>query len=225
MEAIIAMPSVRGDIRIETMTSVIDTMGVLRDSGISASFAWQTFAEAPVARNMLTYKFLNSTADILIMQDDDIAVAPAVVQRMLGAGHPFMGVYAPPRGLDLNRFAECIREGMSIREATHQTAPLIGAPADVADGMVPVEYIGGGFLFMHRSVFDTIAEAGLAHPFNYAVPGGTMTFHGFFNNIATETQMLSEDFAFCQRYRQAGGTIYAYRGTGVSHFGVREYMS
>ncbi len=225
MEAVIAMPSVRGDVRIETMTSVITTMDVLRASGIRSSLAWQTFAEAPVARNILTYNFMNSSADILIMQDDDIGIAPMVVERMLGAGYPMMGVYAPPRGLDLDRFADYVRQGMSVREACHATAPLIGPATDIDHAFVEVDYIGGGFLFMHRSVFETIEAAGLARPFDYNVPGGKMTFRSFFNNIATDTQMLSEDYAFCQRYREAGGTIHAYRGEGVSHYGVREYRS
>lgn len=225
MEAVISMPSVRGDVRIETMTSVITTMNVLRDWGIDACFAWQTFAEASVARNLLAWNFLNSPADLLIMQDDDIAVAPEVVDRMLRAGHPMTGVYAPRRGLDLAEFAEHVRRGLSVREACHATAPLIGPDTDVDDAIVEVEYIGGGFLCIHRAVFEAIEVAGLAPPFEYGVPGGAMTFRGFFNSVSTETQMLSEDYAFCQRYRQAGGAIHAYRGEGVSHFGVREYHS
>ncbi len=225
MRALIAMPSVRGAVCIQTMHTVINMIETLRENGVDAGFAWQTYAEVHTARNMLTQAFLDSGADLLIFIDDDMAIESHVVRRLLGAGLPLVGVYAPPRGLDLQRFADYIQEGFSVREACHAAAPLIGPQTRADDAIVEVDYIGGGVLFIRREVFATLDQAGLAPAYEHSSPAGATSFRGYFNPVVTDQQLTGEDFAFCQRYRQAGGRIYAYKGEGVSHFGMMRFDS
>ena len=225
MQALVAMPSVRGQVCIQTMHTVINMMETLRNAGVNAGFAWQTYAEVHTARNMLTNVFMNSSADLLVFIDDDMAIETHVVERLLAADKPMVGVYAPPRGLDLDRFADYIQEGYTVRDARHAVAPLIGPQTPADHAMVEVDHIGGGVLFIRREVFETLDSAGLAPGYEHSSPGGVTSFRGYFNPVVTDQEMTGEDFAFCQRYRQAGGRIYAYKGEGVSHFGMMRFDS
>ena len=225
MRALIAMPSVRGAVCIQTMHTVINMIDTLRAAGIDAGFAWQTYAEVHTARNMLAQSFMDSGADLLIFIDDDMAIESRVVRILLAADKPLLGVYAPPRGLDLDRFADFIQQGFSVREACHAAAPLIGPKTPVDDAIVEVDHIGGGVLFIRREVFETLETAGLAPAYEHSSPAGAASFRGYFNPVVTDRELTGEDFAFCQRYRRAGGRIYAYKGEGVSHFGMMRFDS
>ena len=225
MRALIAMPSVRGAVCIQTMHTVINMIETLREAGVTAGFAWQTYAEVSTARNMLTQVFLDSDAELLIFIDDDMAIETPVVRRLLAADKPLLGVYAPPRGLDLERFADFIQQGVPTRQARHAATPLIGPPTHADDAIVEVDHIGGGVLFIRREVFGALDRAGLAPAYDHSSPGSSTTFRGYFNPVVTDQQMTGEDFAFCQRYRKTGGRIYAYKGEGISHFGMMRFES
>lgn len=221
MKAIIGMPSGRGDVRVEVMASVIDCMKELARIGIEADFVAVSYAEPAVARNRLAAYFLKSGADLLIMQDDDVAIRPAIVKRMIEVDRPMVGVYLPQRRMDLERYAGHARAGLSPRAARHATSPLIGPATEQDNCILEVDKIGGGFLILKREVFELIDRSGQVKAFGFGLPGDQSHLTGYFNNIVDQegTSYLGEDYSFCRRYAKAGGRIFAYKGPGVTHHG------
>ena len=227
MKAIIGMPSGRGDVRVEVMASVIDTMKELSGSGIEADFVAVSYAEPAVARNRLAAYFLDGEADLLIMQDDDVAIAPAIVKRIVEVDRPMVGIYLPQRRLDLDAYAGHAKAGMAPRAARHATVPLIGPPTGQDNCILEVDRIGGGFLFLKRDVFRQIDRSGQVKAYAFGLPSAQSRLTGYFNNIVGEdgASYLGEDYSFCQRYKAAGGRIFAYKGPGITHYGVFGFES
>ncbi|MEM7443700.1 MAG: hypothetical protein AAF414_10270 [Pseudomonadota bacterium] len=226
-KAIIGMPSGRGDVRVEVMASVINTIKELGRLGIEADFVCVSYAEPSVARNRLATYFLGTDADLLIMQDDDVAILHTIVRRIVEFDARMVGIYLPQRRLDLTKFGEHVKSGLPVRTAVHAAAPLIGPPTEQDNCIMEVDKIGGGFLVMKRDVFAAIDQTGLASTYEFGVPGSTTSYKGYFNNVIEEggSNYLGEDYSFCWRFKKAGGRIFAYKGPGITHYGIFGFES
>ena len=226
-KAVLAMPSGRGDVRIETMGSVVRTIQHLKEENIDVTFMSVTYAEPAMARNRIAASFLDSDADVLMMLDDDVSIHPTLVLQLLRLNKPFIGVYLPQRQLSLDAFAEHVRSGKDVRAARLAAAPPVGPSTDADGGAFEVSHISGGFLMLRRSVFELIDAAGLSSPIRLTLPGGSHHVGGYFSNISEPDQgvFLSEDYSFCRRYTEAGGKIIAYKGPGVTHHGAFAFES
>ena len=104
----------------------------------------------------------------------------------------------------------------------HATAPLIGPPTGQDNCILEVDRIGGGFLLLKREVFQQIDRSGQVKAYGFGLPSAQSELKGYFNNIIGEdgTSYLGEDYSFCHRYKTAGGRIFAYKGPGITHYGV-----
>jgi hypothetical protein len=227
MKAVIGVPTGRGVIRAETMLSLFETNGVLRRNGYSPDWLSIAFAEPAMARNFLAHEFLKREADLLIMQDDDVAVSTNIVQRMLDLGKEFTGVYLPQRKLDFAVYSDNLREGMPSRQAQLKANPPIGEPMETDNAIVRTGPISAGFLMLRRAVFARIDDGVGALEFIQRLPGGEYRLKGYFNNIQNEQtgRFISEDISFCERYLNSGGEIFAYKGPGITHYGAIGFHS
>ena len=82
--------------------------------------------------------------------------------------------------------------------------------------------ISRGCLFLKREVFQQIDRSGQVKAYAFGLPSAQSELKGYFNNIVGDdgTSYLGEDYSFCQRYKAAGGRIFAYKGPGITHYGV-----
>jgi hypothetical protein len=82
-----------------------------------------------------------------------------------------------------------------------------------------IKHGGTGFMLIRRDVFDTLApEVG------YYTNGGTTIGRGekvydFFQVGNVNHELLSEDYFFCHKYRELGGTVWAAPWCELGHFG------
>ena len=95
------------------------------------------------------------------------------------------------------------------------------------DGFGPVAYLGTGFMLIKRAVVDQVVAA---HPelkarLGDTSGGGTMEATMIFETfIEAETgEHLSEDYAFCRRWRDLGGQVFADFQTRLTHVGHASY--
>jgi GT2 family glycosyltransferase len=206
---------------------VINTIKELDRLGIDSEFVCVSYAEPSVARNRMVKFFLDTDSDLLIMQDDDVAIAPTIVRRILEFDEAMVGIYLPQRRLDLKRYADHVRAGLPPRAAAHATAPLIGPDTEQDNCILEVDKIGGGFLAIRREAFRQIDRADLAKEYAFGLPGAQTTYKGYFNNLIEEdgASYLGEDYSFCWRYKKAGGRIFAYKGPGITHYGIFGFES
>jgi hypothetical protein len=94
--------------------------------------------------------------------------------------------------------------------------------------LIEVEDIGTGFLLIKRKVIQTMFDKfpklkynnsinidNAAEPFMYALFDTSIDKHGNY---------LSEDYTFCERWRELGGKIYADTSIGLSHTGYYSFQ-
>jgi hypothetical protein len=101
--------------------------------------------------------------------------------------------------------------------------PSAGNAVEVADGFAQVAYVGSGVMLARREVVQRVTDA---HPELVAdledLGGPTpMIFEPMIEPDSGEH--LSEDYAFCRRWRDLGGEIWADVQSRYSHIGHAVY--
>ena len=230
MHIMIGIPSARGVICSNTVSTLVSLCRILGDMKVRYQFTCVAHADVTVARNTLASVFLSSPCDVFVGMDDDVGISEELLRKLLTLQYNFVGVYLPQRSLDLSRFEQAVLAGHRGRAAQYAAAPHVphspNEPAALSEGGIrKVERIGTGFYVMRRSILETMIKNGIAVREVVNQANFTGVQYGFFNNIAINDRYLSEDYSFCERVRQAGFDIYAYAGPGVSHTGSMTFES
>ena len=225
MHAMIVCPSDRGLLHFETVASIYDIQQLLLRSGHSYEFSVTAFTEIVAARNQAATRFLDSGADMLIGIDDDNGVSEEAFSVMLDADVGFIGVCSPQRVMDLDKYAEGVRKGFSNLDAQRYAAPLVNGPG-TPEGISEIDGVGGGFFILRRAPLKALVDRGLVSRRTEASSQGESETYDFYDLTMDETgRELAEDLSFCKRLRDAGFTIYIYKGPGVDHSGEATFHS
>lgn len=110
--------------------------------------------------------------------------------------------------------------------------PMPGAAID-ADGVLEVREAGTGMMLVHREVFEKMAEH-FAHEIAYesdqgALSGDREREYDFFSvgvrmdPVLKYRRYLSEDWFFCQRWREIGGRVLMQTRLQCQHIGQLTY--
>ena len=229
MKVLIATPTVQGTVTsayARTLVSLTQCLG-----GLGAAYAFMTIDNADVisARNLLAHAFMQDDSFThLLFIDSDMAVQPAVMHRLFALQAPIAGVAYPQRRLDLNIFAQAVRDDKELEQAkavaSTFTLRLSRGRKQVRDNIMEVEGLGFGFVLMEKNLMKRLVAAGLARPMSLERFGQTDLvgeMHDFFSELTdADGGRLAEDHAFCERVRLLGDTpVLAYIGPGVGHVG------
>ena len=93
---------------------------------------------------------------------------------------------------------------------------------------IKVNYGATGFMLIHRSVFETIIkkrpDLKYYNDIDFYMKGGD-NFYDFFSvRVNPKTKKYeSEDYGFCQLWRECGGEIYCATDTNLTHIGRHHY--
>jgi hypothetical protein len=107
----------------------------------------------------------------------------------------------------------------------------VGSGVDAPEyrsGFIEVEGLGAGCLLVRRDAVKAMIEKFPDMIYGYvSVPetrfmGAKRTF-GFFDSYRVAEGKVSEDIAFCRRYREAGGKIWGSTAYQVAHVGPYEF--
>jgi len=173
------------------------------------------------ARAGMLVRFLASPATHLLFVDADIGFAPEAVFRLLASGRDVIGGVYPRKGLDLAGLREAVADGdpNPMGRAVRPEFEPLGAPG--VDGLVPAAAVGTGFLMVSREAAQRLTEgypqlrARLGDVSGSRVAEAVMVFDSF---VEPETGRYLADFeAFCRRWRDLGGEVWADPGCQVSH--------
>lgn len=163
------------------------------------------------ARNTQASTFwLRTDYEALLFIDGDIDFTPDDVAKLWNLGED----------------VACAAYAMK-REAGGVTAWKDGRLVDLDDFVepTPVDYAGTGFLMIRRAAFARLAKA---HPELRHMEGNGEVW-GFFSTFITddadwkERFFVSEDYAFCERWRALGGKIWLEPSIRLGHWGVHRY--
>lgn len=185
-------------------------------------------------RNTLLAKFLDSgTATHLMFIDADIGFDPGQVVRMLEFDHDVVAGLYPLKAIDWEAGARArVQAGES-----EETAPLryVGVPCEGMemereDGFITGRFAGAGFLLIKRPALLAMTAA-YSHTrylqsHTQAVPDSSANLYALFDPmIEPDTgNYLSEDYAFCRRWRDIGGRIWLDTKGRLTHVGPHEFL-
>jgi hypothetical protein len=226
----LATPCQGGRVSIFFLRSVLDLQRACADRGVGLHV--ELLPDEHViarGRSRLAARFLaQAGATHLLFVDADVGFSPASVFRLLDADKDLCAAAYPLKSIDWEKVRAAARAGTADLAASGlgyvvRFLPTPGARIEVDEaGFAQVAYAGTGFLMIRRSALVRVAEA---HPELVAVldDGSTATMV-FETMVEPETgEHLSEDYAFCRRWRDLGGEVWTDVTARLTHVGHAAY--
>ena len=165
----------------------------------------------PKARNEIVAEFLASDKSHLLMVDSDMGWEPDSVVRLLASPHRVIGAvgrkkYSAPNS-DPNVWCAVFPKGPLVQDD---------------HGAVEVERIGTGFLMVSREALKLMIAA---HPEWKRTAPDRMPERAkpFYHRVFAFADEVSEDFAFCDSWREIGGKVWVDPDIELSHVGEYDY--
>lgn len=161
-----------------------------------------------ISRNLLTHDFLETDADKLLMWDADVLASPSHVTRITSHDEPLVGGLYCKKEKQGRPCLEALPDGKSVKNAR---------------GLVPVRYIGTGFMCIARHLIEEIKRD---YPeIWYNEEQTDRRLHDFWTVGVHPVlrRYLTEDWWFCERTSGLGYTVYADSEVMLQHEGRAIY--
>lgn len=185
------------------------------------------------ARSRMATYFLEETRHThMLFVDADIAFRPDHVFRLLEAGKDLVGGVYPLKKVHWEKVRSALAAGIKDIQAA-SLGYVVGFPPNPDknvhlddQGFAAVNAIGTGFMLISRQAMQRVNDA---HPelrcnladMNFAPKQTTLFFDTMIDPDTREH--LSEDYAFCRRWRDLGGEVWADFRTRLTHIGHAAY--
>ena len=206
---LIAVPAYGEALKVQCVQSLLQLQKMLQARGVKVRFDFTSYAEVAAVRNLFGTLIVEHTnASHLLFVDTDMQFRSETVERLIDAHKQVIGCF----------YARRTDRGGVVG--------VVDTPTQVpADGLIEAAAVGMGLCLIESSVFRKLAASGTVtsqteHPFEHRLRGPLL---GFFNPPAGETAYMSEDIAFCRRWRGFGGKVHAFVREQIGHVGEKVY--
>lgn len=209
------------------MTSMIKLQLLLIKNGIQLLYD-TTENESLVhrARNVSVGRFMQKTnADIFMFIDADVDFDPEAVLRLIKSNHDISVACYPKKVVMWEQAANAVKKGDNRDMSMLSSSLVVNFGAQriaVNDGFIQILDGPTGFMCIKRNVFKKLEEE---FPElwckNDHQNRDFEDYHACFDCMIDpkNKRYLSEDYAFCRRWQQVGGKIYADINTTLGHVG------
>lgn len=214
VKLLISTPCGSGSYRREYVKSMLKTVIALRQWG--AHVDWHEHPNAsdlPLARAMLFGKFYRSPFTHMLQIDDDMGWEPVDVARMLLLKQEFVAAAGPRKAVDdVQKFAFSNADDFGNILPVHQHA---------VTGLLDVTDVGGAFVMIDQACARRMVEAygGL----EFTASDGRPYWHLYLPFVLNK-RAIGEDFAFCYRWRAAGGRVLVLPDVRLQHAGAYTWV-
>jgi hypothetical protein len=204
----ICMPCYGGQLTESTFMSYIKWANTCRQLGIDWTMETMT-NESLIsrARNTLTAKFLhNKESTHLMFIDADIGFEPWHLLVMLNRDVDVIGGLYPMKSLPIKW---CVNGFEGAEEG--------------ADGLQEVSKTGTGFMLIKRHVFEKLDAHPATKPFinDIGLPAELNPYmKTYFDTAVRENRYYSEDWTFCENWRDLGGKVWVDKRVLLRHTGT-----
>ena len=204
----ICMPCYGGQLTEATFMSFIKWGNTCRQLGIDWTVETMT-NESLIsrARNTLTAKFLNTEGSThLMFIDADIGWEPWHLLVLLNRQVDVIGGLYPMKSLPVKW---CVN-GIPGQE-------------EGVDNLVEVTKTGTGFLLIKKEVFDKLNAHPAVRHFNNDIgldPALDKYMKTYFDTAVRENRYYSEDWTFCENWRDIGGQVWVDKRVLLRHVGT-----
>jgi hypothetical protein len=230
----LAVPCYGGQLNLYFVKSLLHLQDACRARGIGLEVELMG-GEALITRgrSRLAAQFLaHPKATHILYIDADIGFGPETVFRLLESGKEVVAAVCPLKKIDWEKARMAAKADVADLQAASigyvvRFLPTPDKSIEVENGFAQVAYGGTGFLMITRQAMQRLSDA---HPELRAkmgdmadnlAPEAVMVFDTM---IEPETgQYLSEDYAFCRRWRDLGGEIWADVTARLTHVGHAAY--
>jgi len=205
----ICMPCYGGQLTESTFMSYIKWANMARQLGINWTVETMT-NESLIsrARNTLTAKFLHTKESThLMFIDADIGWEPWHLLVMLDAQKDVIGGLYPMKSLPIKW---CVNG-------------IPGVEAKPDENLIEVSKTGTGFLLIKRDVFEKLDAHPAVKPFanDIGLPVELNPFmKTYFDTAVREGRYYSEDWTFCENWRDLGGQVWVDKRVLLRHTGT-----
>jgi hypothetical protein len=227
---VVAMPCFGGQISVLCAASLLRLQTVARNYGDFNLKLLFKDGDALItrARASLVAQFLDdASATHLLFLDADIGFEPEQVLRLIECGAEMCAAVYPIKRIDWDKVRSSIET-----ERPNPAAAALSYVVEVEDpgaviesgGFVKVRYAGAGFLMIRRAALEKMCARYPQLQFKRdhsidAASASEKRFALFECMIAEDGTYLSEDFAFCKRWTDMGGEIWADLNSKLAHVG------
>jgi hypothetical protein len=237
-EILIATPAYEGNVKTGYVKSLFATQALLNNHGIKHDYMTLEISDIALARNYFaSYMLERTNFTHLLFVDSDMTFANITVGRLLVQSKPLIGCVYPKRTIDLKRVIELARQHAdtdAVLGLAHEFVVRYAAgpqEIQVTDGLARVAGLGMGLCLIGRSVFAGLLETGKLATHEDFSKGAKFSrgplngpLYGFFDPMDSEQGPLSEDLAFCERWRTlCGGDVWALVEEQIGHIGPMEF--
>jgi hypothetical protein len=178
------------------------------------------------ARNVSVGRFVQKTeAEYFMFIDADVHFDPESVVRLLESGHDVSVACYPKKCVMWDQAKQFVKQGDQRDPAKMASSLVVNFGATnrpVVNGFIEILDGPTGFMLIKREVFKNLEEK---FPELWCKNDHQNRdfddYHACFDcMIDPETKRyLSEDYAFCRRFQQTGGKIFADINTTLGHVG------
>jgi hypothetical protein len=227
---VIATPCFGGQISVQYAASLLKLQARLqRISGVNLKVRFKD-GDALItrARASLISQFLDDpTATHLLFIDADIGFEPEQVVRLIQCGADMCAAIYPIKLIDWDKVRSTIETARPnpAAAALSYVFEVDDANAVTQSGsFVKVRYAGTGFLLIRRAALEKMCAhyPQLRYKRDHSLDAAAASdnrFALFECMIAEDGTYLSEDFAFCRRWTDIGGEIWADLNSKLVHVG------
>lgn len=209
------------------MTSIVKLQILLLKEGVQL-YLDTTENESLVhrARNVAVGRFMQKTdCELFMFIDADIDFDPEAVVRLIKSGHDVSVACYPKKVIMWEQAANAVKGGDDRNMAMLASSLVVNFGAhriSVENGFIPVLDGPTGFMVIKRDVFKKLEEK---FPELWCKNDHQNRdfdeYHAAFDTMIDpeSRRFLSEDYAFCRRWQQCDGKIYADINTTLGHVG------
>ncbi|QAZ66329.1 hypothetical protein [Solidesulfovibrio carbinolicus] len=228
----IGTPAYSGQVTVAYLRAVVSCIGFLDSQGIKTGMLTPSQESLiPRARNLIANEFLRlKEYTHLLFIDADIGFSPELPLKYLEADKDVVcGIY-PVKYLDIDKL-RCIDNKVLSRVAAgasmHYAVKLKpGGRPEPVTGLLPVEYGATGFMMIKRETLERMAAhyPELGYDYSHTNDDNINNVAFFDTAIDVENrEYLPEDYAFCKRWTDMGGEIFADVHSVFTHVGSFEF--
>ena len=213
--------------------SLIQLNNLIKNSGNDCIMSFM-FNESLItrARNALAHNFLKTDCSHLMFIDADIRFNPADIPPMIEADKEIIcGIY-PKKEINWHTVKAALDNGVPVDQLKHHTGAFVVNLVEYSGSVTvpinqPVEIWNGGtgFMLIKREVFEQLADKVPSYINDVTDLSGSIKQDEIKEYFATSIEdgtrrLLSEDYHFCNVWRQNGGKVWAAPWAQLSHIGT-----
>jgi hypothetical protein len=234
---VVATPCFGGQVSSIYANSIFRLQGAVRSKSNIDLKVHLRDGDALITRaraNLMTLFLDDPAATHFLFVDADIGFTPEQVFRLIESGADVVAGVYPIKRVNWTKAKRVIESRRpNLPSAALDYVLEIDNPDHVAvvNGFTRVRYAGTGFLMIRRHVFERMCRHPAYAPLQFFREHSLDALAGSLNRFALFECMidpnsgtyLSEDFAFCKRWTDIGGEIWADLESRLDHVGPSVY--